>query len=53
MVVVKRVFTLFRETAGKKLRTVLVSQNTLKNNGPRAGIIHMQLRQKVKFALVT
>jgi len=28
----------------KKLKTVVVSQNTLKNNGPRANTMHMQLR---------
>jgi len=35
------------------LGTVLVSQNTLKNTGPRAGTIHNQFRIKCKFVLVS
>jgi len=33
------------------LGTVLISQNTLKNTGPRTGTIHKQLRYKVQICV--
>jgi len=50
MVVVKGVATVLRDR-WNNLRTVLVSQNPLKNTGPRAGNIHNQLRYKVQICV--
>jgi len=43
----------FERPLEKICRTVLVSQNTIENNGPRAGALHKQLRWKCRFALVS
>jgi len=48
MVTVKRVYSLyFERPLEKTFRTVLVSQNTLENNEPRAGALHKQLSIKI------